>query len=58
MSGSFCATTGLQAACSPLSSRVFASYANIIDHCCYAWNRLTDQPWTIMSIGIRDWANA
>ena len=25
---------------------------------CYAWNRLTDQPWLIMSIGLRDWANA
>src|SRR3954466_7353841 len=23
-----------------------------------AWSRLTDQPWTIMSIGLRDWANA
>jgi hypothetical protein len=27
-------------------------------HCCYAWNRLIDQPWIIMSIGLRDWANA
>src|SRR3954447_6603858 len=41
-----------------LSSRVFASYTDIIDHCCYAWNRLIDQPWIIMSIGLRDWANA
>ena len=41
-----------------LSSRVFASYTDIVDHCCYAWNRLTDQPWIIMSIGLRDWANA
>ncbi len=41
-----------------LSSRVFASYDDIVDHCCYAWNRLIDQPWTIMSIGLRGWANA
>ena len=40
-----------------LSNRVFASYENIIDHCCYAWNTLTDQPWRIMSIGLRDWAH-
>ena len=40
-----------------LSSRVFASYSDIVDHC-YAWSRLTDQPWLIMSIGLRDWANA
>jgi transposase len=41
-----------------LSSRVFASYADLLDHCCDAWNRLIDQPWLIMSIGLRDWANA
>ena len=41
-----------------LSSRVFASYHDIVDHCCDAWNRLIDQPWLIMSIGLRDWANA
>ena len=41
-----------------LSSRVFASYRDIVDHCCDAWNRLIDQPWLIMSIGLRDWANA
>jgi len=40
-----------------LSNRVFTSYENIIDHCCYAWNKLTDQPWQIMSIGLRDWAH-
>ena len=38
--------------------RVFASYRDIVDHCCDAWNRLIDQPWLIMSIGLRDWANA
>jgi transposase len=40
-----------------LSNRVFQSYDNLVDHCCDAWNRLVDQPWKIMSIGIRDWAH-
>ncbi len=39
-----------------LSNRVFRSYDDIVDHCCYAWNQLTGQPWAIMSIGMRDWA--
>jgi hypothetical protein len=39
-----------------LSNRVFKSYDDIVDHCCYAWNTLVDQPWRIMSIGLRDWA--
>src|SRR5215203_2821756 len=26
-------------------------------HCCEAWNKLIERPWTIMSIGLRDWAN-
>ncbi len=39
-----------------LSNRVFASYHAIVDHCCDAWNRLTDQPWRVMSIGLRDLA--
>ena len=39
-----------------LSNRVFKSYDNIVDHCCDAWNKLVDQPWRIMSIGMRDWA--
>ncbi len=41
-----------------LSNRVFRSYDTIVDHCCDAWNKLTDQPWRIMSIGLRDWARA
>ena len=41
-----------------LSSRVFASYTDIVDHCCYAWNRLIDQPCTIMFISLRSWASA
>jgi transposase len=40
-----------------LSNRVFTSYTNIVDHCYYAWNKLVDQPWQIMSIGTRRWAN-
>ena len=39
-----------------LSNRVFRSYADILEHCCFAWNNLVDQPWAIMSIGLRDWA--
>ncbi len=39
-----------------LSNRVFKSYDDIVDHCCYAWNTLIDQPWKIMSIALRDWA--
>ncbi len=40
-----------------LSNRVFLSDNNITDHCCYAWNTLIEQPWRIMSIGLRDWAH-
>ena len=39
-----------------LSNRVFKSYDDILDHCCFAWNHLTDQPWRIMSLGLRTWA--
>ena len=39
-----------------LSNRVFKSFDDIVDHCCYAWNTLIDQPWKIMSIAHRDWA--
>jgi transposase len=40
-----------------LSNRVFKSYTDILDHCCHAWNKLTDQPWRIMSLGLRHWAH-
>ncbi len=40
-----------------LSNRVFNSYDDIVAHCSDAWNKLVDQPWRIMSIGLRDWAN-
>jgi len=40
------------------SNRIFKSFDDIVDHCCYAWNTLIDQPWKIMSIARRDWAAA
>ena len=39
-----------------LSNRIFKSFDDIVDHCCYAWNTLIDRPWKIMSIARRDWA--
>ena len=50
-SGSLCATIGYPRTAS--SNRM----DDIVDHCCYAWNKLVDQPWRIMSIGLRDWAH-
>ena len=38
-----------------LSNRVFKSYDDIVDHYCYASNKLIDQPRKIMSIAMRDW---
>ena len=40
-----------------LSNRIFRCEADIVDHCCAAWNELTAQPWRIMSIGLRQWAH-
>jgi hypothetical protein len=40
-----------------LSDRVFANANSLIDHFCDAWNMLEARPWTIMSIGLRDWAH-
>ncbi|WP_262503632.1 IS630 family transposase [Sphingobium xenophagum] len=40
-----------------LSNRIFKSYDDIVDHCCFAWKKLVDQPWRIMSIGMRHWAH-
>lgn len=37
-----------------LSNRVFKSYKEILDLCCRAWNKLVEQPWTIMTIGRRE----
>ena len=39
-----------------LSNRVFGSYDDSVAHCCDAWNKLVEQPWRIMSIGLRNWA--
>ncbi len=39
-----------------LSNIVFKSYDDIVEYCCEAWNKLVDQPWLIMSIGLREWA--
>jgi len=33
------------------------TYDDIVDHCADAWNKLAARPWTIMSIGMRDWPN-
>jgi hypothetical protein len=41
-----------------LSNRIFKSFDDIVDHCCYACNTLIDQPWKIMSVARRDWAAA
>jgi hypothetical protein len=40
-----------------LSNRVFKSCDDLVDHCCEAWNKPTDQPWRIMSIGLRQRAH-
>lgn len=40
-----------------LSNRIFPSYESVVDHCCDAWSRLAEQPWRIMSIGLREWAH-
>ena len=40
-----------------LSNRIFLDYDDILAHCCHAWNKLVEQPWIIISIGMRDWAH-
>ncbi|WP_428425369.1 IS630 family transposase [Pararhizobium sp.] len=39
-----------------LSNRVFKSYEDIVDHCCYAWRAMQERPSKIMAIGRRLWA--
>jgi hypothetical protein len=39
-----------------LSNRVFDDIMPSSAHCCDAWKKLEAQPWTIMSIGLRNWA--
>ena len=40
-----------------LSNLVFDTYDDIIDAACDAWRKLTAQPATITSIGMREWAH-
>jgi transposase len=40
-----------------LSNRVFNPTTISSHHRCQAWNNLVDQPWRIMSIGLRQWAH-
>jgi len=40
-----------------LSNRVFETYQDILDAACEAWNSIINQPWKIMSIGLRQWAH-
>ena len=37
--------------------RIFTSYSDIFNRCCKAWNKLTDQPCTTMSIGLGEWTH-
>src|SRR5262249_53114996 len=39
-----------------LSNRIFKSFDDIVDHCCYAWNTLIEQPCKIIPIPRRNWA--
>jgi transposase len=40
-----------------LSNRVYKSYEDILNHCCYAWNTLIHRSRRIMSLGRRQWAH-
>ena len=40
-----------------LSNRVFRDHDDIVAHSCHARNRIVDQPWNIMSIGLRNWTH-
>ena len=40
-----------------LANRVFETYDDIIKAACDAWNKLTNLPDVITSIGMRDWAH-
>ena len=40
-----------------LSTKVFPDYEAIVEAACEAWNTLMQEPWKIMSIGLRDWAH-
>ena len=40
-----------------LSNRISANYEDILDYCCFNWNKLVGRPWLIMAIGTRRWAH-
>ncbi len=40
-----------------LPNRIFETHNDIVAHCAEACTKLVDRPWTIMSIGLRDWAH-
>jgi hypothetical protein len=40
-----------------LSNKIFTGDDDIVRHCCFYSNRLIEQPWRIMSIGLRDWTH-
>ena len=37
-----------------LSNPIFESFEDIVGHCYFAWNKLIDMPWKIISIGTMD----
>jgi hypothetical protein len=41
----------------PLPCLRIANYEDILDYCCFDWNKLVERPWLIMSIGTRRWAH-
>jgi hypothetical protein len=40
-----------------LSNRIFKCYDDIVGYCCFTWDNLVEQPWRIISIGLRQWVN-
>ena len=36
---------------------IFDSCNDIIDYCCWAWNRFADRPELVRSIGSRGWVH-
>jgi len=39
------------------SNRIFVSYDDIVDYCSFALNDFANEPWRIMSIGMRQSAH-
>jgi hypothetical protein len=40
-----------------LSNRIITDNDDIVGHCCFYSHQLIEQPWRIMSIGMRKWAD-